>query len=289
MNRKHTYIALCVLAPAALIGGLVLSYFAQGSVSAVTSDLSVNLMMGLFFSMPGFLVLWAVAKIMRLCAIEKKSVKPFVFAALIASAVTAVVCGLLSADKKPALLWYDAENVAILLYTVVCYCLYLAIFMYDVDERRFFVTFEGYAVRERKATKTNKDNLPVTVYNLRAPESYFEDVFYKERYEEHAFAIARNAEAAAKLLIFKNHFEADTSGEWYISRIDYLADEECEGNLYYYMTFISAKRIAYSFYGLSLGSETKESDFCRVCCEFSYNRTEGERGFVLENADIELL
>ena len=168
-------------------------------------------------------------------------------------------------------------------------------FLIDVDDRKKIIDFDDYDLYYREWNCPNEDNQPVTIKNkhnkLLAPEVYFENDEYRKLYESHFDYIWKTAEQEAKKTIFENGFETETSGEWYMSRIDFLeGDGFAYPILVVYMTFISKTIKSYSLYGIvEIGRKVIESDYCRIGCIFEYRKVDTEKPFTFKETEAELI
>ena len=283
MTKKKTYIALAIILVISFLAGLAVDYFTGSGL--FNGDAKVTLLFALGLSMVNFVTLLIFEKIRRFLGLEKNSVKPYVICSAISIFAIIIFFATVAYDdiEKHGLAKFFSEF-RIFIYTIPYSCIYLMIFLFDVDERVHIVLFDDYIIQRRVAKKPNQDNTPVTINNLREPEQYFKDDEYKELYQKNFDSIIEQAEKFAKILIFENHYENDTCGDYYISRVDFLDDLESESPLYINLTFISRQTKVYSLYGIvDLSKTTTEKDICTIQCSFSYDKTK-EEPFVLEEA-----
>lgn len=290
ITKKKTYKALVIIMALSFAAGLTSDCF--NKTGLFRGEMHVTLLLAFALSMFDFAAILIFDKIRKFIGLEKKSVKPFIVCAAVFFIATLIFYGFLAADdiQKFGFISFLAE-LTIFFYVLPFSCLYLMLFLIDVDESEHIVSvsFEDYVLTRRESEKENKDNTPVTIKNLRAPEQYFKDEEYKSLFEENFDSIMEQALMAAKPLIFENNLQYDTCGEYFLSRIDFLDDLDSDAPLRIDLTFISKKTTVYTLYGLvDLNSRTTEKDYCRVLCEFSYD-TSNEQPFILEEAAVEII
>ncbi|MCR5288459.1 MAG: hypothetical protein K6E51_00545 [Treponema sp.] len=287
ITKKNTVITLCILAVLSVIVALVLDFLIN---PVFGSELKVQILFGLCLTLPGFIILLGINKIMRLFGIAKKSVKPFVFIAAILFIALLIVFGFLNGNATQRFR-YKLSDIIYVCYMLCFSCLFLLLFLIDVDETKIVIAFDDFVLQNRKTDKANKDNLPVTIKKLCKPEVYFENGDYERIYNKHAAFILKTAEEHAKQILFDNDLQYETTGEWYLSRIDFLRGEGFSPKeLHYCMTFIKSKTTSYRLYGLvELTKKTVESDYCRVDCIFNYDSSQEEQPFTFQDSEVEFL
>ena len=282
-------IALLVTAALSLILGLLADYRFAGHED-FCAELAPSLFFGLFPAMFVFLALWLFNKVRRLLEFPKKSVKPFVCVACAVYLSEMVAFGFMGGDDE-ARFQYHLKDLYFILLALCFSCLFLAMFLIDVDESVRVVLFDDYTLRRRQTIVPNRENLPVTIGNIRAAETYFENDDYEQIYLDHFDFLRDTAEKEAKKAIFENDLQCDTCGEWFLSRVDFLeGDAFSPTELHFYMTFISKKIKSYRLYGIvELSRKVIESDFCRVDCIFGYKSSDTEKPFTFKETCVELV
>ncbi len=190
---------------------------------------------------------------------------------------------------------YSLDELGFILFSLATSCLLIALFLIDVDETKKEVLFDDYKIRFRHWNWPNSQNLPITIKDkngkLLAPETYFENEEYKELFYANSEYILAIATEESKKAIFNHELEKEVSGEWYLSRVDFLrGDGFSYPRLDFYMTFIRKTIKSYRLYGLvELSKKVIQSDYCRINCSFDYKESEKENPFSFIESDVELI
>ncbi|MCR5046330.1 MAG: hypothetical protein K6A42_07110 [Treponema sp.] len=287
MNKKKCMITLAIIAPLALAASLAIEHSINPNF---LNDLTATLLLGLFCSSLVFISLIIFFKLKKILGFKIESYKPYLYLSAITFFITGIFIILIFGKDKSGAIKCSPKEISLILLTLFYACIYTFFFIFDVDDKRKVILYKDFFLKNLKANRPNKDNSPVTINTLRLPEEHFENQEYKEIFLKHCKQLKFFIEKEAKDLIFQNDLQYETTGEWFLSRVDFLDGDDYSPRLCLYMTFINKKIIEYKINGLvPLSEKTIQNDFCRINFTFHYRPSNSENIFEFEESWIEFL